>query len=134
MGSRTLSDGDWSLVANRSGPTRLGFALRLKFFELEARFPGSTGEFPGAAVSYVADQVGLDAATFASYAWIDRAIERHRGQIRHAFGFREFSRSDEDKLADRLAVEVCPVELREEQLREALMVRRRADGWSRWAA
>jgi TnpA family transposase len=55
------------------------------------------------------------------------AIERHRVQIRKAFGFREFSRSDEDKVADWLATEVCPVELRDEQLRDALLVRCRAE-------
>ncbi|SHI57768.1 Tn3 family transposase [Streptomyces sp. 3214.6] len=32
----TLVDGDWDLVANKSGPTRLGFCLMLKFFEIEA--------------------------------------------------------------------------------------------------
>lgn len=37
--------GDWELVANKSGPTRLGLVLMPKFFELEGRFPqpGSTG-------------------------------------------------------------------------------------------
>ncbi|GAA3077568.1 hypothetical protein [Streptomyces glomeratus] len=29
----TLVDGDWPLVANKSGATRLGFCLMLKFFE-----------------------------------------------------------------------------------------------------
>ena len=36
---RTLVDGNRPLVANNRGPTRLGFAMMLKFFELEARFP-----------------------------------------------------------------------------------------------
>jgi hypothetical protein len=30
---------DWRLVGNKTGSTRLGFALLLKFFEIEARFP-----------------------------------------------------------------------------------------------
>ncbi|MFE6732159.1 hypothetical protein [Streptomyces californicus] len=38
----TLVDGDWDLVANKTGPTRLGFCLMLKFFELEGRFPEFT--------------------------------------------------------------------------------------------
>ena len=37
---------DWELVANKSGATRLGFALLLKFFELEARFPRGPEEVP----------------------------------------------------------------------------------------
>ncbi len=47
--------------------------------------------------------------------------------MREAFGFRESTRGDEDKLAGWLAEEVCPVELRNEQLREALLVRCRVE-------
>lgn len=35
----TLVDNDWELLGNKTGATRLGFGLLLKFFELEARFP-----------------------------------------------------------------------------------------------
>lgn len=101
--------------------------MLLKFFELEARFPASPDEVPAAAVQYVSQQVGVDAAAFVSYPWSGRAIERHRVQIRQSFGFREFTRGDEDKLADWLATEICPVELREELLREALLVRCRTE-------
>ncbi|MFC3450615.1 hypothetical protein [Amycolatopsis speibonae] len=37
--SWTLVGEDWSLVGNKTGATRLGFAVLLKFFEIEARFP-----------------------------------------------------------------------------------------------
>lgn len=95
IGSWTLVDEDWRLVSNKSGPTRLGFALLLKFFEIEARFPRNADELPSAAIAYVAEQVKVDPAEFARYQWSGRAIERHRVQIRTAFGFREFSRGDE---------------------------------------
>lgn len=39
----TLLDGDWELVGNKTGATRLGFGLLLKFFELEGRFPRARG-------------------------------------------------------------------------------------------
>lgn len=42
----TLVDSDWALIANKAAATRLGFALMLKFFEIEARFPRRTGEVP----------------------------------------------------------------------------------------
>ena len=122
-----MIDDDWWLVGNKSGTTRLGFALILKFFEIEARFPRSADEFPAAAVAYVADQVKVDPVELADYRWAGRTLEYHRAQVRDAFGFREFARADEDKLADWLASEVCPVELRDEQLREALLVRCRAE-------
>lgn len=127
VGSWTLVDDDWRLVGNKTGSTRLGFALLLKFFDLEARFPSSAAELPPEAVAYVAKQVAVDVDGLVGYDWSARAIKRHRVQIRSAFGFREFTRGDEDKLAAWLAEEVCPVELRDEQLRDALLVRCRTE-------
>jgi Domain of unknown function (DUF4158) len=114
----TLVGEDWSLVGNKTGATRLGFAVLLKFFEIEARFPRSAEEVPPATVAYLAEQLKLDPELFTGYDWTGRTIKYHREQVRAAFGFREFTRGDEDKLAGWLAEEVCPVELRDEQLRE----------------
>ncbi|ONM47892.1 MULTISPECIES: Tn3 family transposase [Nocardia] len=128
IGSWTLiGKNDWRLVGNKSGATRLGFAVLLKFFEIEARFPRAAAEVPPAVVSYVAEQVKVDPALFASYRWSGRTIEYHRAQVRAAFGFREFAVSDEDQLIGWLAEEMCPVELREDRLREAVLVRCRAE-------
>lgn len=49
IGCWTLDEADLGLIANKSGATRLGFALALKFFEQEARFPRHAGELPPAA-------------------------------------------------------------------------------------
>lgn len=85
----TLLEEDRRLVANKTGATRLGFALLLKFFELNARFALSADELPAAAVDYVARQVGVDPAELTHYAWSGRTIEYHPAQIRQALGFRE---------------------------------------------
>ena len=61
----TLVDGDWDLVANKTGTTRLGYSLLLKFFEMEGRFPDLLEEVPQAAVEYVAGLVKVPAADFA---------------------------------------------------------------------
>ncbi len=74
IGAWTLVEEDWRLVGNKTGPTRLGFAVLLKFFELEARFPAGVEELPSAAVSYIADQVKVDADELAGYAWDGRSI------------------------------------------------------------
>jgi len=123
----TLMDPDRQLLANKAGATRLGFAVLLKFFELEARFPRHGGEVPPVAVAYLAQQVGVEAAVFTRYGWSGRAVKYHRAQIRQALGFRESTVADEDRLAAWLAAEVCPVELREEALREAVAARCRAE-------
>lgn len=75
----------------------------------------------------MADQLKVDPVEIDDYAWSGRSAKYHREQIREAFGFREFSVGDEDKLTGWLAAEVCPVELREEQLREAVSVRCRSE-------
>jgi hypothetical protein len=83
------------LVAYKRGPTRLGFALMLKFLELEARFPRHANELPPAAIAYVARQVDVDPAELAEYEWTGSTAEYHRFQIRRALGFRRFSEDDE---------------------------------------
>ena len=78
-------------------PIRLGFALMLKYFELEARFPRRE-DVLGAAVEFVAGQVKVEAALFASYPWSGSTAEYHRKEIRDFHGFRPVTVADEDKL------------------------------------
>jgi hypothetical protein len=119
----TLDEADWQLLANKTGATRLGFALMLKFFDLEGRFPTSTGELPPAAVDYVARLVNVAAGELGSYGWSGRTIEYHRAQIRSERGFGEATVDDEQQLAGWLARELCPVELDDTRLREDLLAR-----------
>jgi hypothetical protein len=123
VGSWTLVEDDWRLIGNKTGATRLGFALLLKFFELEARFPRHGGELPPAAVDYVAAQVGVEPALAGACGWTGRTIEYHRAQIRDALGFRPATRPDEEALAGWLATEVAPAEPSDDRLREALLTR-----------
>lgn len=118
---------DSDLVANKSGPTRLGFVLMLKYFELEGRFPQFLEEFPPAAVDHVADVVKVPGGDLAKYDLSSRSAKGHRTQIREALGFRPATRADEERLTGWLADEVCPVELVEDRLREALLVQCRSD-------
>jgi hypothetical protein len=45
----TLLPAELDLLANKTGATRLGFALLLKSFQLEARFPARKQDLPGVA-------------------------------------------------------------------------------------
>lgn len=123
----TLVEADWQLVANKTGATRLGFALLLKFFELEAHFPSAAGEVPPVVVEYVARQVQVPADQFGAYSWSGRSVKYHRAQIREAFGFREPTRDDETMLIAWLTAEVCPVEFNDERVCEALRARCRSN-------
>jgi hypothetical protein len=81
LASWTLVDGDWDLVANKTGATRLGFSLLLKFFELEGRFPDLLEEVPQAAVEYVAGLVKVPAAELTKYDLTSRSATNHRKPI-----------------------------------------------------
>lgn len=69
-------------LRNKSGANRLGFAMLMKFFEVEARFPETDREVPAAAVGYVAQQVKAPADQWAAYDWQGDRIKRHRKEIR----------------------------------------------------
>ncbi|MFC9184501.1 DUF4158 domain-containing protein [Streptomyces globisporus] len=123
----TLLEDDMKKVRNKSGATRLGFALLLKFFEVEARFPESAKEMPAAAVEYVAQQVRVPAGAWADYDWQGDRIKRHRKEIREAYGFRANTEEDQERLAEWLAAELCPVELSRDRLAAAVVARCRND-------
>src|SRR3954447_23897265 len=90
----TLLDSDWQLVANKSGANRLGFVALLKFFEIEGRFPRYAAEVPEQVVTYLAEQVKVEARLFAKYDFSSRAAKYHRVQIRQVLGFRECAEAD----------------------------------------
>jgi Domain of unknown function (DUF4158) len=128
VGSWTLVEQDQKeLVAYKRGATRLGFALMLKFFEIEARLPRHPNEFAPAVIAYVARQVEVEPTELGDYAWTGSTAEYHRSQIRRAMGFRRFALDDEAKPAGWLAEEIAPVELSEDRLREALLARCRSE-------
>jgi TnpA family transposase len=122
----TLGPADWELIGNKTGATRLGFALVLKFFEGEARFPAGPSEFSDAVVAFVARQVRVGLGEFADYGWGDRSGRAHRSQIRESFGFRICTRSDEDTLVEWLAAKVCPIDHRADHVIGALSARCRS--------
>jgi hypothetical protein len=63
----TLLPSETALLANETGPTRLGFAVLLKFFQYAARFPLSRQEVRTTVVAYIARQVGIPAEEFSRY-------------------------------------------------------------------
>jgi TnpA family transposase len=123
----TLLEDDQKALRNKSDANRLGFALLLKFFEAEARFPDRADEVPASAVTYVAHQVGVAPDRFAAYDWSGRTIKRHRMEVRTLFGFRECTQADQDKLTAWLSSELCGIEFARERLIGAVVARCRAE-------
>ena len=104
----TLLPDDTALLANKTGATRLGFAILLKFFQYEGRFPQQPREVPLLVVEYVAGQAGVAADEWTRYDWDGRAIKYHRSQIREHLGFREPTGRDTQRLAAWLRSSVLP--------------------------
>jgi hypothetical protein len=59
---RVLSAWDQAQLGNKTGATRLGFAVLLKFYQREEHFPAFKNEIPGVVIAFVAPQVGVEPA------------------------------------------------------------------------
>ena len=123
----TLLPDEQTLLKGKASANRLGFSLLLKFYTHAGRFPRGRSEIPNEAVDYLARQVGVPAGDLGFYEWTGRSIERHRGEIRAALGFRECSVEDAEKLTGWLDEHVAEVERRPERVREALFARCRSE-------
>jgi hypothetical protein len=110
-----------ALLSNRRAPTKLAFALMLRFYALHGRFPKGRHELPDQAVGYVARLVKVSEADLALYEWDGRTSKEHRSEIRRYFGFRECGLADSDKAALWLAANVCDKERQADRVREALL-------------
>lgn len=125
----TLLPNEFTAVGNKSGTTRLGFAVLFKCFQYEGRFLRSKQEAAPEVVRFLAAQVGVDAALFAQYGWEGRTIEAHRAQIREIAKLREFRHADEEALLDWLCTNIFDHEHHPERLRELIRAECRTRGF-----
>src|SRR5216684_3281993 len=113
-----LSAWDLAQLGNKTGATRLGFAVLLKFFQRAGRFPTFKNEVPGVVISFVATQVGVAPEAYLQYDWQGRTIKDHRADIRKLLDFRESTVADAEQMKHWLIAEVLPQEHQDERLRE----------------
>jgi hypothetical protein len=121
-----LFPSELEIVQNKQGVSRLGFAVLLKFFQFEGRFPTGPHEIPGKVLRFIAPQVEAQPDAFKEYPWQGRTVERHRATIRNILGFRESTVGDARALEVWLIEEVLNREHRMDQLREIILERCRA--------
>jgi hypothetical protein len=123
----TLLPDDLALLRNKTGATRLGFAVMAKFLPWKGRFPRGRAELPDEVVEFVARQVKVAAADIGLYDFAGRTIKGHRRELREALGWRPCGVPDAEKLTEWLAEYVCPKERRPDHVRGELLVRCRAE-------
>lgn len=111
------------LLRNKTGSTRLGFAVLLKFFQVEWRFPEEPSEVPWEVIQFIAGQLVIPKEVWWDYPWEGRAIMYHRAEIRNWLGFRKASWKDVHALKAWLVKEKLDQEHHMDRLREIVLER-----------
>ncbi len=86
----TLTHEETDLV-NKTSKTdynRIGYAVLLKHFQIEGKFPHRNQEIPDVVVEYVAQQLKVQSNEFKLYELRERVAKRHRVHIRAFLGVR----------------------------------------------
>ena len=105
----TLTSDELRLLDGKRGRNCLVFALMLKFYQWQNRFPTSADTIPAKVVSFVAGQTGSEAAEYGKDRVDEKTIVRNREEIRSFLGVRKHSLKDSRDLIAWLAAEVLPV-------------------------
>jgi len=116
----TLFEAEEALLANRTERGRMGVAVLLKFFQINARFPRHHRDVPGPVLAFVGEQLSSPPAAWFDYDLKGRSSKRDRELVRAFLGFRPIEVSDEDQLRNWLASEVVPTDLDSRHLRAAV--------------
>jgi hypothetical protein len=114
----TLLPNEFATLGNKTGVTRLGFAIFLKFFQYNARFPVSKNEIPKDVINFIAKQLSIDNTLFEKYNWQGRSIKYHKARIREFFGFRESTKKDIQEMNEWLIEKALFYESDIEKLKE----------------
>ena len=120
MSQWTVAPNEQPLIMYKQGANQLGFALLLKFFQIEGRFPTQKNEIPRVAQEFVAAQLDLDAGLYQDYNWQGRTVKSHRVAIRNFLHFRPANTKDFNDLHRWLIENTLPKEKDERQLKQKL--------------
>lgn len=108
IGRWSLSFADVDFVNTKPVLTRLGLAVQLKFFASHGFFATDPDSIPADGISYVAEQLGVEAGELAGYDFSSRTARRHCAEILHHLGFHRMKRADRQQLALWISGELCP--------------------------
>jgi Domain of unknown function (DUF4158) len=95
----------------------LGFAVLLKYFQCEGRFPSQKQDIPSVVIVHLAQQLGVVPEKIIPYDWDGRTVKAHRAAIRTFLGVHEATLSDEEAVVEWL----CQHTLAEQRQEDALI-------------
>jgi hypothetical protein len=104
----TLLPKELESLLNKIGSSKLGFAVNLKFFQNEGKFPKNRVDTPKAVLVFIAQQVNVEPEEFQNYDGHDRLSRYHRQEIREFCGFRKSTPQDAEDLSNWLIQTVLP--------------------------
>ncbi|WP_257346973.1 DUF4158 domain-containing protein [Pseudalkalibacillus decolorationis] len=78
----TLIEPEKKLVESKYLNTQLGFAVLMKYFQLEARFPSKLTDIPKTVIDFIARQLRIPLDMYNHYSWNSRTMKNHRNEIR----------------------------------------------------
>ena len=94
-----LDTEELALVKSKStAENHLVFAVMLKFFQLEGRYPTQTDIFSEKMIASLASQLTCNTIDFSHYNWINRTAKRFRQEIRAFFNYNKATDADSEKL------------------------------------
>lgn len=108
VGRWSLSFSDIDFVNGKPEVARLGLAVQLKFFAAHGFFMQDHAAIPADGVSYLAEQLGLEAEAVNQYDFSGRTARRHYAEILQYLGFRRLKRLDREQLTSWISSELCP--------------------------
>ncbi|MBH2000008.1 DUF4158 domain-containing protein [Sphingobium sp. Z007] len=108
IGRWSLSFADIDFVNSKPALTRLGLAAQLKFFASLGFFATDPGSIPTDGLSYLAEQLGVEAGEIAGYDFSSRTARRHCAEILIHLGYHRMKRGHRAQLTEWSAGELCP--------------------------
>ncbi|KMT63342.1 Tn3 family transposase [Listeria newyorkensis] len=97
-----LSDREMAFVTTKYRATRIGFAVMLKYFQLEHQFPVEKNDVPPDMPAFIAKQLQLSSDAYITYQLDSKTAYRQRQEILQFCGFREENEADRKSLQDWL--------------------------------
>jgi TnpA family transposase len=115
----TLSPDERALLSNKTGATRLRFAVLLKVFQYDGRFPVCREDVAVPIVTHLAKQTGVPPDAYYDGEWSERTQRHQRAQIRAHCAFRLFRPEDDPALVAWLSERVTSPNPEAEALKNA---------------
>ncbi len=104
----TLDLKELGWVQTKKINNQLAFAVMLKFFQWEGRYPDKDEVIPPVIIVCLANQLGVDPSKIEHFNWEGRSAERFRQAIRRFLGYRKPTVADSKKLMLWLNSDVLP--------------------------